>query len=247
MRAVQTHKGRMAHGAFHIEGAMIVRRALQTDRVRFIVCTDRFADSEDFVSLGDLCVDCYIVSEGLMSKTIPAKPAPNVVACVDLVLEDPAALLQGISPMLFLVDCCENPDNLGMLLRSLDAAGVDGVVLTDDGADPFNRLSVRASRGAVLSLKLAVIHDPEVWVSAARGRNFRVISTSAHGNVCVWDEDLTVPLVFIVGNEHTGVRESLKSLSDSIVYLPMSGLMQSLNIAVAGAVTAYEAVRQRRS
>jgi|YelNatPaOPRAMG01_1025707.scaffolds.fasta_scaffold98940_2 TrmH family RNA methyltransferase len=246
MRDIQTHKGRMTRGAFHVEGAMVVRRALQAGRTRFILCTDRFANSSEFTDFGGLDVDCYVVSEGLMSKAVPAKPVPGITACVDLLLEEPASLLEGYSPLIFLVDRCENPDNLGMLLRSLDAAGIDGVVLTDDGADPFNRLSVRASRGAVLNLKLAIVHDSEIWVNAARLRNFKIIATSAHGDVCIWDEDLTVPLVIIVGNEHTGVRESLKILSDSVVYLPMSGLMQSLNIAVAGAVVAYEAIRQRR-
>jgi TrmH family RNA methyltransferase len=250
LRDVQTEKSRQQLGLFPVEGIMVVRRALDygTD-VRSVVCTDKFVaspESASILSAADrLGVGVYQVSEGLMSKVVPAKPTPLVVAMVERRLHDALSLLEGENPLLVLIDQCENPDNLGMLLRSLDAAGVDGIVLTSDSVDPFNRLCVRASRGSVLSLKLSIVSKPEDWVKQAREKAFRVFSSSAHGAVSFWTESYTGPSIIVVGNEHTGVRQSIRDESDSFVFIPMSGKMESLNIAVAGAILAYEAARQR--
>lgn len=250
LRDVQEEKGRERLGLFHVEGEMIVRRALNYGgRVAFVMLTNKFADgpgAELAANAHAAGTRVYVVTEGLMAKAVPGKPPPGVVACVERRLCDPAELLSPASPLLFLIDRCENPDNLGMLLRSLDAAGVDGVACTSDGADPFSRLSVRASRGSVLSLKIAVVAEPERWLERAKEKEFGIVASSARATKDIWSMDFTGPVVVVVGNEHTGVRQSIRELADSIAYIPMAGKMESLNIAVAGAVIAYEAARQRR-
>jgi len=168
-----------------------------------------------------------------------------VFAVVERRLFDTYSLLVGPSPLIILIDQCENPDNLGMLLRSLDAAGVDGVVLTSDSVDPFSKLCVRASRGAVLSLRLATVDKPEEWIARAKETGYRVLASSAHGTQTIWTADFTGSAIVVVGNEHTGVRQSIRQMADSVVVVPMKGRMESLNIAVAGAIMAYEAARQR--
>ncbi|MDO8682375.1 MAG: RNA methyltransferase [Armatimonadota bacterium] len=250
LRDIQTEKGRDEHGAFHVEGSMVVRRALEYGgRALFILVTDKFAsstESKDIIEAAKAAgVDVFEVTEGLLTKILPAKPSPGVIACVERRLYEPANLLEGENSLLILIDRCENPDNLGMLLRSLDAAGVDGVAITSDSVDPFSRLSVRASRGSVLSLKLSIVSNPEEWLVAAQQKGFKVSASSTHGAVNVWTVDLKGPTIIVVGNEHTGVRQSIRDLADSFVFIPMAGKMESLNIAVAGAILAYEAVRQR--
>jgi TrmH family RNA methyltransferase len=252
VRDLQTEKGREELGQFYVEGSMIVHRALEYGvRIDSIICTDKFAVSHTSGGILDAArvsgIPTYAITEGLMGKVIPAKPAPGVIAIVERKLHSPADILAGTSPLVVLIDRCENPDNLGMLLRSLDAAGVDGVVFTDDCVDPFSRLSVRASRGSVLSLNLSVVDQPEHWVEDAKLRGFQTVASSAHGNVGLWTVDFSRPTIIVVGNEHTGVRESIRELADILTVIPMSGKMESLNIAVSGAILAYEAIRQRRS
>ena len=250
LRDLQTEKGRAEFGQFYVEGPMIVLRAIEYGaRIEAIICTDKFALAEASESIlspaRESGVKVYAVTEGLMGKVVPAKPPPGVVAIVERKLHRPSDILTGTSPIIFMVDRCENPDNLGMLLRSLDAAGVDGVVLTDDSVDPFSRLSVRASRGSVLSLKLSIAEHPEEWIVDAKSRGFQVAASSAHGNDGLWMVDFRKPTVVVVGNEHTGVRESIRELADVFTRIPMVGKMESLNIAVSGAILAYEAARQR--
>lgn len=228
LRDIQTEKGRNTLSSFHVEGTMLVRRALDYGgHVSSVIFTNKFAateESEDIISEAEnQGIGVYAISEGLMAKVVPAKPAPGVVACVERKLYDPSDLLTQKSPLIFMIDKCENPDNLGMLLRSLDAAGVDGVVLTSDSADPFNRLSVRASRGSVLSLKLSTVCRPEDWIRQAIEQGFQVFATSAHAEDSFWKSNLTGPVIIVVGNEHTGVRPSIKELSNEFITIPMSG------------------------
>lgn len=246
LRELQTEKGREHHQSFHVEGTMVVSRALDYGtKVRFVVCTDKFESSEILPATERLGVDVYQVTEGLMGKVIPCKPPPVIVASVERRLYDPLVLPDKANSVLMLIDRCENPDNLGMLLRSLDAAGIDGVALTSDSVDPFNRLCVRASRGSVLSLRLCLVTNPEQWLAQTQEKGFHVTASSAHGSKSVWDIDFTSPSVIVVGNEHTGVRDTIREIADSFVRIPMAGKMESLNIAVAGAILAYEAARQR--
>lgn len=252
LRDLQTEKGREASGQFFVEGLMIVRRALDYGvAVHGIICTEKFALTPGVEEISAAAqasgIAIYGVTEGLMGKVVPAKPAPSVVAIVERRLYPSVDILAGEHPLIFMVDKCENPDNLGMLLRSLDAAGVDGVVLTGDGVDPFSRLAVRASRGSVLSLRLSIAAAPEVFVETAKERGFRVIASSAHGSAGIWSIDFGGNALVIVGNEHTGVRQSIRDIADELVRIPMQGKMESLNIAVSGAILAYEAARQRGS
>lgn len=252
LRDLQTEKVRTETGAFHIEGTMLVSRALDYGPgIRCIIFTDKFLASTESESIQAAAeqagISAYSVTEGLMSKIVPAKPASGVVAVVERRLHKPSELLDGENPLLMLIDRCENPDNLGMLLRSLDAAGVDGVAITSDSVDPFSRLCVRASRGSVLSLRLAIVSEPENWLAQAQEKGFRVVASSAHAAKNIWTTDFAGSRILIVGNEHTGVRQSIRDIADWFIKIPMAGKMESLNIAVSSAIMAYEAARQRNT
>lgn len=250
LRDLQNEKSRAGIGAFHVEGTMLVSRALDYGPgVRYLICTDRFLSSPESRNIQTAAeqaeINIYSVTEGLMTKIVPGKPAPVVVAVVERRLYKPSELLDGENPLLMLIDRCENPDNLGMLLRSLDAAGVDGVAITSDSVDPFSRLCVRASRGSVLSLRLSIVSEPEKWLAQAQEKGFKAVASSAHGTKSIWTTDLNGSRILIVGNEHTGVRQSIRDMADWFIHIPMLGKMESLNIAVSAAIIAYEAARQR--
>ncbi len=154
-------------------------------------------------------------------------------------------VLSGECPLVQMVECCENADNLGMLLRSTDAAGVDGVILAADTTDPFSRRVVRGSRGAVFTVPICLQADPRRVIEEAKNNGFRVIATSAHADMPYTSVDYTGPTLIVVGNEHTGISDIVRGLADAVVRIPMRGKINSLNIAVAASVVLYEAVRQR--
>ena len=145
-----------------------------------------------------------------------------------------------------MVEHGENADNLGMLLRSADAAGASSVVLAAGTTDPFSRRAVRGSRGAVFSLPICIAGFARRAIEEASGRGLRIVATSANADTEYTAFDYTGPVMIVVGNEHTGLSAETRALADAVVRIPMLGRIHSLNIAVAASLVLYEAARQRR-
>jgi RNA methyltransferase, TrmH family len=147
---------------------------------------------------------------------------------------------------LYLVaDGLEKPGNLGALLRTADAAGVDAVFVTGRGTDLLNPHVVRASMGSIFTRPVQTI-DGDDLRRALRERGVRLVATSPHAATDLWDADLRGAVAILVGTEHEGLAEPWLAAADLHVRVPMAGLADSLNVATTGALLLFEARRQRR-
>lgn len=144
-----------------------------------------------------------------------------------------------------IAEAIEKPGNLGAMLRSADAAGVQGLMVCDPAVDPLNPNVVRASLGTVFTVPVAVVALTEA-VTWCRQRSIRVVALDPGGSVPLYDTDLTTPIALAVGAEHHGLSTELRETADVVASLPMAGSSDSLNAATALAVAMFEAVRQRR-
>lgn len=242
--------GRRRNNRFFAEGEELVRRAFDYGgKVNSVIFTERFAASSTAEEL--LCraasagVNAYWATEGLLAKVLEAKPTPECLAIVERRVASLSQALSGERPLVQMVERCENADNLGMLLRSTDAAGVDAVILAAETTDPFSRRVVRGSRGAVFTVPICIHTDPARVIEHAKKNGFQVIATSARTDIPYTSVDFTGSTLIVVGNEHTGISDTVRGLADTVVRIPMRGKINSLNIAVAASVVLYEAVRQR--
>lgn len=250
LRELTTEEGRLRSRRFFAEGEELVMRAFDYGGgVESLVLTERFASStrsEAVLSRATSAgMEVGVTSEGLIAKTLEAKPVPECVAIVERKVARLEHVLSGERRLVLMVEHGENADNLGMLLRSTDAAGVDGVVLAADTTDPFARRVVRGSRGAVFTVPISIQHDAAVVVERARTSGFQVIASSAGSDVHHTRIDYAKPTMFVVGNEHVGISETVRREADAVVRIPMRGRINSLNIAVAASILLYEAIRQR--
>jgi len=151
----------------------------------------------------------------------------------------------GEQPFLLVLDQIQDPQNLGSLLRTAEAAGVQGAIVPNRGGAPISGVVAKASAGALshlpvlevvnLARTLRQLHEAGIWVIGLEG------STSQP----LFAADLTVALALVVGNEGRGLRRLTRDRCDLLVRLPMLGVIESLNAAVAGSIAMYEAVRQR--
>ncbi len=157
--------------------------------------------------------------------------------CADLELPDDALVLvcQGV----------EKPGNLGAMLRTADAAGVDAVVAADPVTDWGNPNTVRASKGTVFSVPVASDTTDVVraWLA---GRGIPLVATTPDTTTEHTDVDYTGPVAIAVGAEKTGLTEEVVTGAEHRVRIPMVGRANSLNVATSAAIVVYEAVRQRR-
>jgi 23S rRNA (uridine2479-2'-O)-methyltransferase len=143
-----------------------------------------------------------------------------------------------------------SPGNLGSLIRSCDALGAAGFLLSGHGADLYDPETIRASRGSLFALPSVRVGGPEEvgdWLRSVRaGVHMRVIGSDEGGDRDLWDTDLRGPTLVALGNETWGLSAAYREMCEAMVRIPMIGAASSLNVAGAGSVVLYEALRQRR-
>jgi TrmH family RNA methyltransferase len=143
---------------------------------------------------------------------------------------------------ILVLDSIRDPGNLGTIIRTALAAGVDGVILSPGTVDPFAPKVLRAGMGAHFQLPIIELS----WVDIdhlIRGLNCHL--ADIEGGQSLWEVDLTSPLAIILGGEAAGPGENARKLAHQIINIPMSGKTESLNAAAAGAVLLFEVLRQR--
>jgi len=163
-------------------------------------------------------------------------------------LADLLAAAEGESapPLLLLIDLVQDPQNLGSLLRSADAAGAHGVIIQHRRAAGVTPAVVHASAGAAEHVRVAQVTNLAETIEALKGRGIWVVGLEhVRGARLYTEADLTVALGLVVGSEGEGLRRLVRERCDYLIELPMLGRVNSLNAAVAGAVVLYEARRQR--
>jgi len=155
------------------------------------------------------------------------------------------SLLLSAAPFLVLTESVEKPGNLGAILRTADAAGVDGLLVCDPRVDLYNPNVVRASRGTLFTVPAAETTNSEAlaWLRANR---IRVLAATPHTEALYTDVDLRQPVCIAVGTEDEGLTDFWMDNADLKVKIPMAGKVNSLNVSTSTAIILYEVVRQRR-
>ena len=156
-------------------------------------------------------------------------------------LED---LTLGDSPLLIIAESIEKPGNLGAILRTADAAGVDALLVCDPRVDLYNPNVVRASRGALFTVP-SVETSNESALAFLRKRRIKIAAATPQAEAEYTRQDLRGPLAVAVGTEDKGLTNFWLQQSDFKVRIPMTGKVNSLNVSIATALIVYEAARQR--
>jgi 23S rRNA (uridine2479-2'-O)-methyltransferase len=175
---------------------------------------------------------------------------PELVAVVALPGDDLARIPMGPSFLGLVFDRPTGPGNIGSMVRSLDAFGGAGLIVTGHAADPYDPKSVRASTGSLLALPVVRTRSHQevlAWAAGVRadGLPLTVVGTDEHGTDDISALDLTGPTLLVIGNETTGLSAGWRQGCDVMARIPITGAASSLNAANAATVVLYEAARQR--
>lgn len=232
-----------------IYGLNPVREALRAGRVRELRIagtSSRVADLERLASRAGVPV--RRVPAAVLARTTSGGSHQGVTAEVDtppdLTLE--ALLGQAGSPLLLVVlDGIEDPQNVGAILRVVDAAGVDGVVRQTRRAASLGSVA-RSSAGALAHVRLASVVNLARALDELKDAGVWTVGLEADGEPLYEGVDLTLPTALVLGSEGKGLRRLVRERCDRVVSLPQLGRVNSLNVAVAAGVAVYEAIRQRR-
>lgn len=149
-------------------------------------------------------------------------------------------------PLIVVLDGIEDPHNVGAILRTADAAGVDGVIRQLRRAAPLGGAAAKASAGAVAHVRIAEVVNIARALEALKAAGVWTIGLAGDAHRAYDEVDFTAPTALVVGAEGSGLRRLVRERCDWVVAIPMLGHVQSLNVSVATGIALYEAVRQRR-
>ena len=235
-----------------IYGINPVLEALRAGRVRDIRISDRGGERlRELVALADQRhVPVNRLPADVLARQARGGVHQGVVADVEEVrefsVEELVKTATGV-PLLVVLDGIEDPHNLGAILRTSDAAGVDGVVVQSRRAAALGGAAAKASAGAVSHVKIAEVVNIARAIEQLKELGVWTVGLAGDAATTYDGIDFTVPSAVVMGAEGTGLRRLVRERCDFLASIPMLGHVGSLNVSVAAGVTLFEAVRQRRT
>ncbi len=183
------------------------------------------------------------LAEGLRHQGVAAMVAPVRFYDLDEVLA--AAQAKGEEPFLVLLDELQDPQNVGAIIRTADAAGVHGVLMPKRRSCPLNAVVAKVSAGAVEYVPVVSIGNIAQTIEELKKKGLWVIGADMDGEVDYFSGNLKGPIVLVIGAEGKGLGRLVREKCDLLVKIPMRGGVSSLNASAAGAILLFEIVRQR--
>lgn len=241
---------RREQGVFPIEGMreLCLADGAGYEITQLYICDELLKETQDYnlskckltgTEIFQITAEVYesVAYRGTTEGVIAlARPRPHTLA--DLRLKD--------KPLILVIEGVEKPGNLGAMLRTCDAAGVDAVIVCDTKTDVYNPNAVRSSVGTVFTNQIAVASSEEV-IAFLADRNITSYAAELTATEAHYRKDFTSATAIVVGDEATGLSPLWMQAASQHIKIPMLGQIDSLNVSVSAAVLLYEALRQRQS
>lgn len=231
-------KARKNSGLFVAEGQRLCAEIPAEDLVRVFVTEDYRgpvpgnADGQQI----------FTVPKELMAYISDTMTSQGIL-CV--VKQRPRQELTG--DLFIILDTLQDPGNMGTILRTAEAAGVNGILMNSGSVDPYAPKVVRSAMGAVFRMPFMITEDLPGEIMRLKNRGVRLYAAHLKGTGAHYEESFLGPSAFMIGNEGNGLSDETAALADSYLRIPMKGCTESLNAAVAASILMYEALRQRET
>ena len=236
MKALSQRKGREAQGRFLVEGAMMIREALDCGlRIRDVLSGEAQADLA--AALETRGARCAIVPNGLLEAVCDTKSPQGICASFDLPVPRDIKDAQG---RIVALDGVQDPGNVGTIWRTADAAGFVGILFGGPCADPLSPKVQRAAMGSGFRVPFMAASETADALRQLKARGYTVIASDLRGADFYTHPDPGERFVLVIGNEARGISDDVRREADLLLKLPMRGGAESLNAAVAAGIMMYE-------
>lgn len=246
---------RNRYGEFVVEGVRNINEAVKNGwQIKsFLYGEGKVSDWANELLTSVKTKENYHFSQELMKELSGKEDTSELMAVVAMKEIEPAQMKLSSNPFLVLFDRPSNKGNLGTMIRSCDALGVDALIITGHAVDLYDPEVIAASMGSFFSLPMVRIAEQETLygmidrMKASYG-TFRMFGSTAHQQKAIYELDLTSPLLLFIGNETKGLSYAYKELCDELCTIPMaeSSTASSFNVSCAASIMMYEVVRQRK-
>ena len=241
-------KARRKEGLFVVEGRRELLHCVEAGYEPYAVfyCPEIISNA-DFDAVVEKC-DCnyYEIPQHLYDKVAYRGGTEGVIAelyCKEMSLEN---LKLKENPLVVVLESVEKPGNLGAVLRSADASGVDAVIVCDPLTDMYNPNLIRSSIGAIFTVPAATATSEET-IKWLKDNGIKIYTAQLQDSEWYYDTDMKGGTAIVMGTEATGLTTAWRKAADAHIKIPMLGKLDSLNVSVSAAILMFEAVRQRNS
>ncbi|HAO11469.1 MAG TPA: rRNA methyltransferase [Planktothrix sp. UBA8407] len=245
IRKLHQAKGRKEQQLFLLEGTHLVEAACERDYPLTTVCyTSLWQERHQpmMEMLTSRTERCELVSPEVLEAIATTVHPDGVIATAPRITSVPHAI-EGLGIAL---ETLQDPGNLGTIIRTATATGVDGLWLSSDSVDLDHPKVLRASAGAWFGLNKTVSPNLATDISHFQQQGLQIVATVPHASLSYWQLDLTQPTLLVFGNEGAGLSPDLQALADHQVQIPLQRGVESLNVGISVALMLYEAQRQRQ-
>ncbi|MBX3056872.1 MAG: RNA methyltransferase [Anaerolineae bacterium] len=191
----------------------------------------------------------FTITPDLFAKVAYRSESGGVLLLIPYWTRPLASLLLPPNPLLVIIEGGEKPGNLGAILRTADAAGVDAVIISEtdasEGTDIFNPNVIRASLGALFTVPVTTAPTDQI-ITWLRTQHINIAAATPEGEELYTAVNLQKPVALVMGSEANGLSQTWLDAADTRLLIPMFGQVDSLNLSVSTALLLYEVVRQRR-
>ena len=259
-------KYRMESGLFFAEGLRAVQEAAQYAEVTdlFFTAAEEKKLTEILNAAKEKGARLYQADDKVMAKLSDTKTPQGVLAVIRIPEQSLQKLRPGVmlriadkqnqsarvetdnnAPVIIL-DRIQDPGNLGTIIRTADAVGALGIILLEGCVDAYSPKVVRASMGSLFHLPVVQEIFPEEALTWCYRHGYEPAATAMQGAANLYKADISKKMAFIFGNEANGVSEELQAAAETRLFIPMAGLAESMNVAMAAGIVLFEGLRQRK-
>lgn len=238
---------RKEQGLFLVEGLreVVLAKRGGYDIQQLFICSELLKPQPDY-SLQELNgIEKIEVTESVYRSVAYRESTEGILATVKLKSHTLADLTLQPNSLILVIEAVEKPGNLGAMLRTADAAGVDAVIICDNKTDLYNANVIRSSVGTIFTNSVAV-GSAEETISFLKINNIAILAATPEAETLYTKQNMTTAVAVVVGAEAEGLSSTWKNAATENVCIPMLGQIDSLNVSVSAALLLYEAVRQRR-
>lgn len=236
-------RGRDKSGLFFCEGERLVR-SIPENIIKYYVFRESVEDGfiEGFDTKG---FPVYIFSDRLFREVSDTVSSQGVICVCEKPVADMGDIFTKKPEFIIVCEDIQDPGNMGTVIRTADAGGAGGVILTKGCVDVYSPKVLRSAMGSVFNLPVVTGADAGAVTELLKSKGILTLSAHLRGTLTPYEVNLKLPVAIYVGNEANGLRAETAEKTDMLIRLPIIGGAESLNASVACGILIYEVVRQR--
>jgi len=253
IRSLKNRKYREEKKLFFVEGARLVEEALKEDApvVRIFVSQQQLASKNGYAArllsgINSRGYETIILPEKLFKEISDTESPQGFMAVIRTRFYNLEEILDK-GDLFIILDSLQDPGNMGTIIRTADAAGFTGVIVSKGSVDVYNPKVLRSTMGAIFRVPVCFSENIIETVDLLSSKGVKICAAHLKGTENYFDVDMQGSTAIIIGNEANGISDVVASHAHALVKIPMVGKAESLNASVAAGLLMYEAVRQRHA